>query len=125
MEKIFLCGMSALEYNMVCGPSPAEQYAGEILSSWIEKITGEKMVGGKGVIDLHIEENPRDEEGYSIINVPERLSIIGNGPRGILYGTYAFLEKYLDVYHYAPGVTSAGRGGEIGEINESFSPIFE
>ena len=64
MEQILLCGMSALEYNIVCGPSPAEQYAGDILSSYIEKITGKKMVGGKGVIDLHIEEKTGGQVYY-------------------------------------------------------------
>ena len=98
MEQILLCGVSALEYDIACGTSPAAEHAARILSSWIEKITGGKMVGGKGVIDFHIEEDPRDEEGYSIVNVPGKLSIIGRGPRGVLYGTYAFMEKYLDVY---------------------------
>ena len=125
MENILLCGVSALEYTMLCGASPAEGHAGEILSSWIEKIAGGKMLGGNGIIDLHIEEDSCDEEGYSIINNPGKLSIIGHGPRGILYGVYGFLEKYLDVHFFAPGVTSEGHGAEIGELSESFSPIFE
>ena len=87
MEQILLCGVSALEYDIVCDASPAAEHAGRILSSWIEKITGGKMVGGKGVIDFHIEEDPRDEEGYSIVNVPGKLSIIGRGPRGVLYNS--------------------------------------
>ena len=125
MENILLCGVSALEYTMLCGASPAEGHAGEILSSWIEKIAGGKMLGGNGIIDLHIEEDSCDKEGYSIINTPGKLSIIGHGPRGILYGVYGFLEKYLDVHFFAPGVTSEGHGAEIGELSESFSPIFE
>ena len=74
MEQILLCGMSALDYDIVCGPSPAEGYAKEILAGWIEKITGDKMLGGNGVIDLHIEEKPNDEEGYSIVNAQKKLS---------------------------------------------------
>ena len=125
MEQILLCGVSATEYDIICGSSPAEEYAKEILTHWIEKITGEKMVGGRGLVDLHIEEDVKDEEGYSIVNLPSKLSIIGHGPRGVIYGVYGFLEKYLDVYHFAPGATSDGKGAQIGEVNESFSPIFE
>jgi hypothetical protein len=125
MGNIFLCGVSALKYDIICGVSPAEENAGSVMRHWLETITGEKMVGGKGVIDLHIEDDINDCEGYSIQNTPGKLSIIGHGPRGILYGVYGFLEKYLDVHYYAPGVTTHGEGAEIGEINESFSPIFE
>ena len=125
MGNILLCGLTALEYDIRCGASPAEEHAGEIMQHWIETITGEKMVGGKGVIDLHIEEDLTDEEGYSITNTSGKLTIIGHGPRGILYGVYGFLEKYLLVRHYAPGVTSWGDGGSIGELDESFSPVFE
>ena len=125
MGNIFLCGVSALKYDIICGASPAEENAGDIMRRWLETITGEKMVGGRGLIDLHIEDDINDCEGYSIHNAPGKLSIIGHGPRGILYGVYGFLEKYLDVHHFAPGVTTWGEGAEIGEINESFSPIFE
>ena len=125
MGHILLCGLSALEYDIVCGTSTVEENASGILRHWIETITGKKMVGGKGLIDLHIEEDSKNEEGYSIINKPEKLSIVGRGPRGILYGVYGFLEKYLDVHYYAPGVTTHGDGAEIGEIEESFSPILE
>ncbi len=125
MDNILLCGVSALEYDIVCGTSPAEKNAGDILHRWIEQITGGKMIGGKGVIDLHIEDDINDAEGYSVQNTPGKLSFIGHGPRGVIYSVYGFLEKYLGVYHYAPGVTSKGHGGEIGEFNESFSPVFE
>ena len=48
MENILLCGVSALDYTIKCGESPAEKNAGAILAHWIEKITGEKTVGCKG-----------------------------------------------------------------------------
>ena len=92
MGNILLCGLSALKYDIKCGASPAEEHAGEIMHRWIETITGEKMVGGEGVIDLHIEDDINDVEGYSIRNAPGKLTIIGNGPRGILSGVYGFLE---------------------------------
>ena len=47
MEQILLCGVSALEYDIVCGPSSAEGYAKEILAGWIEKITGEKIIAAE------------------------------------------------------------------------------
>ena len=44
MKQILLCGVSALKYTIRCGASPAEEYAKEILTHWIEKITGEKKI---------------------------------------------------------------------------------
>ncbi|MBQ7335216.1 MAG: DUF4838 domain-containing protein [Clostridia bacterium] len=125
MGKITLCGVSASEYTVKCGSSEAELHAGEVMRTWIEKICGEKMMGGRGVIDLRIDPALPDTEGYRIRNAEGALEIIGGNARGILYGVYGFLEKYLGVRSFAPDVERYNSDAEIPELDETFEPIFE
>ena len=44
------------------------------------------------------------KDGLFIKNTGRNLIITGGSGKGVLYGVYTFLEKYLDCRKYAPGV---------------------
>lgn len=67
------------------------------------------------------------DEGYRIFTRGEDLYILGATPRGTLYGVYAFLERFLGVRMYAPGVTVTPRctGLTVTDIDITGKPAFE
>ena len=91
---------------------PPMQLAAEEISSFAEKITGRKLEilkkesssKGKYRILLRVQADPAlGREGYVLRGEKDHLLITGNTPRAVLYGAYAFLEKYFGVRFLAPG----------------------
>lgn len=124
MGTITICGVSALDFTVRCGNTEAELYAAELLKKYLEKSAGTPMRGGDGLIELRIDPTGLGAEGYRIRCAAGRLEIIGADSRGVVYGVYGLLEKYLGFRCFAPGVERIG-GGDIPETDESFTPIFE
>ncbi len=56
-------------------------------------------------LGVRADTNELGEQGYLLKTVGDHLVIAGNTGKGTLYGVYHFLEKYLGVRWYAPGVT--------------------
>ena len=91
---------------------PPMQLAAEEISSYAEKITGRNLEiqkegtppRGKYRILLRVQKDPAlGKEGYILRGGKDHLLITGSTPRAVLYGTYAFLEKYFGVRFLAPG----------------------
>ena len=125
MGKITFCGASVTKYSIQCGESESQKHAADVLNHYLEKINGEALCGGEGIINLLINEEGLGTDGYRICNMPGKLDIIGANERGLLYGVYGLLEKYLGLRIFVPGLEIFGEGGDIPEIDESFSPVFE
>ena len=86
------------------------RFAAEEISAYAEKITGialpvkEKTDGKYYHIKLVIcQDASLGNEGYKINSNKNFLCISGNTPRAVLYGAYAFIEKYFGVRWFAPG----------------------
>lgn len=89
----------------------AERFAAEELSAYLARIADLDISIGTGRghrIILGRYERPAGkiralkEDGFTISSDGKDVRIIGNGPRGVLYGAYAFLEE-LGVRWYFPG----------------------
>ena len=52
-----------------------------------------------------IEQEPLEEDGFIILTTNSKLIICGGTEKGVLYGVYTFLEKYLGCRKYSSAVT--------------------
>lgn len=110
------------------GPSASEQRAAEELQTCIEAVTGARLpivtgpdseegkpmiVVGAGPRAESLGVNPSEselgEQGYAMRTVGPHLVVAGTREAGTLYGVYEFIERYLGVRWYAPGVTKTPR----------------
>jgi len=127
MNVITIAGNVLSEYKIICGESGPEQYAASELKKYFEKITGEEFAGGGNkTISLKIDTScGLVNDGFIIRNTENELSVVGGGGRGVIYGAYEVLEKYLGVRFFLPGLEKLGEGGDIPLIDEyRFEPIF-
>ena len=90
-------------------PAPI-RFAAKEISVYAEKITGtalpmkEKTAAGCYQIRLAVcNDDSLGDEGYKINGNKNHLLISGNTPRAVLYGAYAFIEKFFGVRWFAPG----------------------
>ena len=125
MGKVTFCGIPVEKYTVCHGDSEVQVHGAEVLRSYLEKINGEALVGGEGIIRLRVEEGCLGADGYRIRNHPGEMEIIGSNGRGLLYGVYGLLEKYLGFRMFVPGLERWGEGGDVPEMDESFAPVFE
>jgi len=116
-------GQSSHQIVLRDGASPSEQFAAQELQSHLEACTGAKLpivagaprgdapmiVLGCGPVARKLGVDPKrkqlGQQGYAIRTVPPHVVIAGTAEVGTLYGVYEFLEDYLGVRWYAPGVT--------------------
>jgi len=127
MSIITIAGAPLSEYKIICGNESTEQYAASELKKYFEKITGEEFAGcGNKTISLKIDTSAGlVNDGFIIRNTENELSVVGGGGRGVIYGAYEVLEKYLGVRFFMPGLEKLGNGGDIPLIEEyRFEPIF-
>lgn len=107
------------------GADPSEKKAAEQLVEYIKTCTGvglqrerglQKKYSGKKMIALgfgdvtegfgvRADADELRKQGYLMKTVGDHLVIAGNTGKGTLYGVYHFLEHYLGMRWYAPGVT--------------------
>ncbi len=112
-------------YHIVLNPeaSPSERHAAEELQLHFQACTGVKLtileglpeqdvlmiVLGCGEVAQKLGVNPSfqelGEQSYLMRTVEPHIVIAGSREAGTLYGVYRFLETYLGVRWYAPGVT--------------------
>jgi len=89
--------------------SVPERFAADELRKYLEKIVGEKPEIVRGVepegacivLKLAAERDVRPD-GFAITSGRGRLTISGGGPAGVVYGVYAFLERYLGCRWFVP-----------------------
>ena len=68
-----------------------------------------------------------EEDGFSIITRDKKLIIAGGKGKGLLYGVYTFLEKYLGCRMYSSSVVKIPEMGNIiiGQINDTQVPLIK
>ncbi len=148
-EDIVLLKSGKSPYQIVFEPdaSPSEVQAGKELQFYFKACTGVELpisiyqpsksnvdtpmiiLGfGKATEKLGIKKDGSTlgEQGFIIHTSPPHLIIAGTREAGTLYGVYYFLEKYLGVRRYAPGVTKTPSIVDltIPSIKEFVKPAF-
>ena len=110
--------------NITCGKSAIESFAAAELKWYFSKKNVALADDGYGVevkLDASIPAG-----GYKISADENGLVIAGGNERGLAYGLYAFLEKFLGVYFYSANTTTISEGdvivgyGILDELNPAF-----
>lgn len=109
-ENLILCGEGAAPGRAIVMPletSESVRFAARELSSYLERITGEKIP----VIDdswpapacavCLVPDESYGSDGFRLVAEPPNLKIVGSAKRGILYGVYELLETSGGVGWYA------------------------
>lgn len=96
------------------GESPAEQTAGNDLKKYLLQKGVSVQAAGGFPITLSIDETLGDDAYRATVVTGEEktegISIVGGNGRGILYGVYAFLEKYANVRFFTPDLEVCNPG---------------
>lgn len=142
---LFENGKSDYQIVVAAHCSPAERYAAEELQRYFERATGaklpivaddqqrvaEEIVLGAAKLPADVPVAASGEapglDGFTLRTIGPRLVITGTGPRGTLYGVYAWLEDKLGVRWFTPDCEVVPRHDRVvlGEVNETQTPAFE
>lgn len=123
MRKLIVCEKEYTTVQITAGETAAEQYAGAELIKYLEKagIAAGDGIGIRVQLDSAI-----DRDGYRICVCPDcGISICGGNGRGVIYGVYAFLEKYAGMRFFMPGLETLGNGDIAVNEGFAFTPVFE
>lgn len=123
-------------------PAVVEVQAAMVLQDYLERISGalipiksdniqplanEILIGNVNRAELkNVPMDKLGTDGLFIRNTHERLVIAGGTEKGVLYGVYTFLEKYLGCRKYSSAVTYVPKQKKIilNSINELQLPAF-
>lgn len=126
------------------GASPSELHAADELKNFFKGVTGDDipvLVGsvppdramivlGCGPVAKALGVDPDaaslGEQGYVLRTVSPHVIIAGSRGAGTLYGVHRFIEEFLGVRWYAPGVTSTPSASEVTvrPVNRLVCPAF-
>ncbi len=105
--------------------------AGETLSRYLGEITGKSFPvenNGEGLEITLMYSSDIPDNGYVIETAENKVSIKGNGTRGLIHAVYAFLEKYCDCDWYTSKLYKIPKNEDLtipaGEKTE-YVPYFE
>ena len=134
IEKMALIEDGASEYGIVVGENaiPAERTAAEKLQGFLKQISGVELpiASGGGAFEKKIVigiEEGLDAEGFAIRTQGGDIAIMGGGPRGVLYGVYEFLQKFLGCRWYSGDIVVIPESDTVmvpQEIDLSEQPAF-
>ena len=112
-------------FRVTCGNSAVENFAATELK-WYLKEKNLPLTDDGYHISLVLDESVT-EDGYTIVADENSLVIAGGNNRGLAYGLYDFLEKYVGVHFYAPDTVVVDKGDVMigGGVLEVFEPAFE
>lgn len=114
-QKIFSVAVSA-------GDSEPEIYARSELLKYFEKVSVKSRDDGYP-ITLSIDPS-LPEDGYKREISSEGMSIVGGNGRGVLYGVYGFLEKYVGIRFLTPDLETCKEGRiELNDESYTYEPI--
>ncbi|MBO7329659.1 MAG: hypothetical protein J6W00_12915 [Lentisphaeria bacterium] len=111
----------------ITNPIPAEKTAEKELCTYLEKIFGKHTpaAANKKII-LQYDAKLGAEEFRIKSQKDGSLTISGGRPRGVLYGSYWFLDRKLGVHWLTPSVEYVPRktSVDLGDINHFGKPAF-
>ncbi|MBE6652298.1 MAG: DUF4838 domain-containing protein [Ruminococcaceae bacterium] len=111
--------------RVLAGESAPEQYAASELVQYLDKM-GVPTEGGEAVLTFELGLDPAiGRDGYAVRAFENRVAIVGGNGRGLIYGVYAFLEKYAGARFFMPGLETLGEGDIAVDEDDSFTPVFE
>ena len=112
--------------HITCGSSAIESYAAAELTWYFAKKNVTLSSEGFG-IELKIDADLAPKDGYSITADEEGLVLAAGNERGLAYGLYAFLEKFLGVHVYSPDTIVVDDGDVMigGGVLAVYEPAFE
>ena len=122
-RKLVVAGYEYVFYTCETGSSEPEKYAGSELRKYLRKIG---LYEGDGArfriaIDFHL-----SRDSYTIASADDgTVTITGGNGRGVIYGVYAFLEKYAGARFFMPGLETLGSGDVTVDAGFSHEMIFE
>ncbi|OQA86859.1 MAG: hypothetical protein BWY31_01073 [Lentisphaerae bacterium ADurb.Bin242] len=110
-------GKTTASVTLAANAAPPEQLAKRELESYVQKIVGSPLgTDGKNRIfigtvsntpglpkGIQKKLNDARNDAFHISIAPGKILITGKDSRSVLFGTYAFLEKYLGVRWFYPG----------------------
>ncbi|MCR5264061.1 MAG: DUF4838 domain-containing protein [Clostridiales bacterium] len=121
-RKLLIGGSEFVTASVRTGATSPEKYAGEELKKYLRGIG---IWEGDGA-EFEISADPSvGRDGYSISVSDGTVHIRGGNGRGVIYGVYAFLERYCGVRFFMPGIETLGSGDITVNEGCSFTPIFE
>ena len=123
MRKLIVKDSVIEGVQILAGESGAERYAGAELEKYLEKAG----ISCKGGFAVKVQIDPElTRDGYRICVCEQcGISICGGNGRGVIYGVYAFLEKYAGMRFFMPGLEKMGEGDIVVNEGFSFAPVFE
>ncbi len=125
MRKLIVKGTELNPAVLCAGESAPEKYAASELKKYLEKI-GIAVEENGASPNVKIGVDPEiGRDGYRIEAGDGALAICGGNGRGVIYGVYAFLEKYAGMRFFMPGVEKLGEGDLVVDEDAAFTPIFE
>ncbi len=120
---------AGVEYILPADATPSEQTALEELQNYLGKCIDRHIrVGGVEIKTIELKRRPDyAPEQWSVTAEGARIILEGNGPRGILYAAYHFLEDALGVRWWAPGeeYVPAPANPEWDSLKLSGQPFFK
>jgi len=118
-------GKSKIRIVTPADATQIEKEAAGVFQDYIEKISGarlrivpdrkrarksEILIGGVNRPELNnIDKESLEEDGFIILTTDSKLIICGGTEKGVLYGVYTFLEKYLGCRKYSSTVNHIPR----------------
>ena len=119
---------SATKVEMsITDPIPAEKTAEKELRTYLEKIFGKHIPAAANKKIILKYDAKLGEEEFCIKSQDDgSLTISGGRPRGVLYGSYWFLDRMLGVHWLTPSVEYVPRktSVDLGNINHVGKPAF-
>ena len=111
--------------NITCGDSVIENYAAAELAWYLAKKNISITPDGYGIAFLLDASLPAG--GYKITADENGLTVAGGNERGLAYGLYAFLEKFLGVYIYSSNTIVVNDSDLVVDtgVLDSFDPAFD
>ncbi|NLR78602.1 DUF4838 domain-containing protein [Chitinophaga eiseniae] len=90
-------------------PDPIETQAAQILQQYLQKVSGARLdikntarsVSSNSIVLIKDKKSNLADDGFIISTTTNNLTIKGGQRKGLLYGVYSFLEKYLGCKMYA------------------------
>ena len=112
-------------FRVTSGNSAFETFAATELK-WYLKEKNLPITDDGYLISIVIDESVT-KDGYTIVADENSLVIAGGNNRGLAYGVYDFLEKYIGVHFYAADTIVIDEGDVMigGGVLEVFDPAFE
>lgn len=121
-KTLYVNGTPTLSISVSAGDTPAEQYGASEMLKYFEKVKIAARDDGYPIA-LSIDES-LGLDAYTTDISSEGVKIVGGNGRGVLYGVYAFIEKYLGVRFLTPELETCSPGQiHISDTSYAYTPM--